>query len=189
MALGVGQSPLRAMVSSDAAPLIAYSRRRPSRGEPLLRVPYRLAVGVGHNKHPLPSVRSPGMDSTDHERPRGVARSFQIKENPVSAESAEARDVFSHDPIRSGKLNNSEHLRPEPALVRLAVAPARDRDRLAGETAGNDVDAPERLDLRAIEMMNVLEHRNARPVLREYPPAIRILFAECGGFDSGPLAG
>jgi hypothetical protein len=68
---------------------------------------------VGHDEHPLSSVRRTGMDSTHHERPAGVPEFFQVTEDDIGSPSAESRDVLSDDPTGSGFSNNPKHLFPE----------------------------------------------------------------------------
>jgi hypothetical protein len=68
---------------------------------------------VGNNPDPLASVGRAGMESTHHDRPSGVAASFQVREHPVAASAAESRNILSDDPSGSGFLDDAVHLDPE----------------------------------------------------------------------------
>src|SRR5258708_3708295 len=52
--------------------------------------------------------------STHHSRPPGVACFFQVAEQPVSSENAEARRVFNADDIGSTGCDKPIELMPEP---------------------------------------------------------------------------
>ena len=57
------------------------------------------------------------MDSTHHERPAGVARSFQLGEHPVSPASSEVRAVLSACPYRSDLSDETGPLEEETAAL------------------------------------------------------------------------
>lgn len=109
------------------------------------------------------------MDSTHHERPSGVACSFQVGEDDVSPATAESRDILSDDPTRSDFLDEPEHLFPESGT--LAFDPgtlAGRRDVLAGEAAADDIGMDPFFDQSSLgEGPHVLEERDGRPVLAE----------------------
>jgi hypothetical protein len=53
------------------------------------------------------------MESTHHDRPSGVAASFQVREHPIAASAAERRNVLSDDPSGSELVDDAVHLGPE----------------------------------------------------------------------------
>jgi hypothetical protein len=95
---------------------------------------------VGHDPDPLPSVGRSSVVSTHHERPCGVPEFFQVFEDEVSRDSSEARYVLSQYPTGSDFSDESCEMRPEVPLVFGALLLPGDAERLAGESARDDVD-------------------------------------------------
>jgi len=107
------------------------------------------------------------MNSTHHERPRGVVRLCQIAEYPVSSESSQASDILNEHPIGSALTHNAEHFEPQPGS--LAREPWRFgrsscADVLAREPAADDVDPTQST---CVKRADVFEDRDARPVMCE----------------------
>lgn len=145
---------------------------------------FPFAVGVANNPDALTEMVGPGMDSTHHERPAGVACRFQVKENLVSPENSEAMDVLNDDPSGSDSSNNPGVLSPESAAS--AREPFRFRTRgmtdvLAGEPSANKVCCwgCQRADIRVA--------RDSWPVLCEDGSAVGVDFAELDGSHSRSL--
>jgi hypothetical protein len=79
--------------------------------------------------------------STHHGRASGVARSFQVREHPVSAASSESSDILNENPTGSEFPDEPGELSPETRSLSLDTgASSRDGDVLTREAAGNDVD-------------------------------------------------
>jgi hypothetical protein len=120
------------------------------------------AEAVGHDEDALASVGRSEVVSTHHERPSGVARLLQIREDRVSAESAEARYVLSDDPTGSEFSDDAEHFGPEPPRVRVAAPRAGNGDGLAGESTDDGVDGSDSVqklicpDARALRKIDSL---------------------------------
>jgi hypothetical protein len=128
-------------------------------------------------------MAGPDVDSTHHDRPSGVARSFQVSEYPVSAPAAESRNVLSHDPKGSDFLDEPEHFRPEAGAGPLdAGALAGRADVLAGEAAADDIGIEPVLSesLRG-EGLHVLVEPHVGPVLAEHAAGVAVLLAEGHG--------
>jgi hypothetical protein len=124
------------------------------------------------------------MESTHHERPSGVACSFQVAEDPIRAATAESRDILSDDPTWLDFADNSRILRPQPGPSPFdARALAGARDILAGEAAADEVDGSDAVLLEPLrrEGPDVVVEPGFRPVLAEDSPGIPILFAEGDG--------
>jgi hypothetical protein len=114
------------------------------------------------------------MDSTHHDRPAGVAERFQVSEDFVSRCSAKARDVLNDNPRRSCLLDDSCELRPEVPCIVASPATAGDRVRLAGKTAGNEVNAKS----SGVEGVDVVMNRHSGKVLGQNLSAERLYLAE-----------
>jgi hypothetical protein len=142
-------------------------------------------IGVGNNPHPLSSVRRTGMDSTHHDRPAGVAKRFQVSEHLVSRCSAQARDVLNDNPRGSCLLDDSCELRPEVPCIVASPATAGDRVRLAGEAAGNEVNAKS----SGVEPVDVVMDWHSRKVLGQNLSAVRLDLAERDRLPAHPPRG
>lgn len=123
---------------------------------------------MGNNPHAAADVWRPRMVSTHHERRDGVAFRLQVTEHPVSAASAEPRDILSEHPGRSACPNNPQELRPQPTRIRLATPLAGEGDGLAWESPGDEVNGG------GIEGSDVIMSWDSRPVLLQDAPAERI---------------
>jgi hypothetical protein len=104
-------------------------------------------TGVGNqssdDEDSLSPVRRANVVSPHHERPDGVSARFQVFDDPVSSESAEARHVLSDQPSGSHFAHQPEELRPEPAFVGVALPASGDADGLAGESSDQSVSCRE----------------------------------------------
>lgn len=98
---------------------------------------------MGHDENPLSPVRRANVVSTHHERPAGVSLRLQVFKHPVSAESAEARDVLSDHPAGSHFSHQPEELGPEPSLVFMPSPAPGTGDGLAGESSDQSVSCRE----------------------------------------------
>lgn len=82
---------------------------------------------------------SPKTRSRKSNRPRLVTDGFQIIKHRVECHTDEARNIFTNDPTRSEFVNNSEHFRPEMAVISRASSLPGDTERLTGEPAANEI--------------------------------------------------
>jgi hypothetical protein len=105
-------------------------------------------AGVGQSPDDpdaVASVRGADVSSTHHERPAGVARRLQVAEDDICAATAQSRHVLDEHPAWAELADNAGELPPESAAVSGvdARAFAGDRDVLAGESAGDEVNGLE----------------------------------------------
>jgi hypothetical protein len=141
------------------------------------------ALGVGNNPDPIPLVRRSDMDSTDHARPPGVAKRFQVSENPVCAAISESRHVFSNDPRRADFSDKAGKFAPQSASRAVkADSLSSNADVLAGEAAtdgvnGNSVSGKP----GCCKGGDVMIAPHLRPMLRQHTPRKRINFAKGRG--------
>ncbi len=124
---------------------------------------------MGHEEDPLATVRRSNIVSTHHERPYGVTARLQVLYDPVSAESAEARDVLSNHPSGSHLAHQPVELRPEPPLVLVSLPAPGAGDGLAGESSDQSVSWRE---VTHGHSSDVSESWNARPVSFEDSSAV-----------------
>jgi hypothetical protein len=138
-------------------------------------------VGVrqsSNDPHPMPSMGRADVLSTDHERPTGVAASFQCSEHPVSAESSEARHVFNDEKNGSQSPDEPEHLPPgKPAARPLAKSRAFARN----ADVGTHKAADDRVNATAgtsnsinCDRSDITPPRKIGPVLRQDGRAVGV---------------
>jgi hypothetical protein len=96
-------------------------------------------VGVGHNKDPVSSVRGIDATSRNNKRLRGVTFTFQVKKHRIERQIDDSRHILTKHPTGSEFPDNSEHFRPEVAVIFLAAALPGDGKWLAWESTGNNV--------------------------------------------------
>lgn len=110
----------------------------------------RIAVAVGvvttEDEDAVPAVRGTDALSVHHLRPAGVACSFHVVDDPVSAVIAEATNVLNENPTRSELLDDAVVLEPKAAPLggvvggSEAALPPCAADILARESAADDID-------------------------------------------------
>jgi hypothetical protein len=100
---------------------------------------------VAHDPDAVAAVRRPDVSSTHHERPCGVARRFQVAEHGICAATAQSRHVLDEHPAWPKLADDPGEFAPESAAVPALDpgAAAGGGDVLAGEAAGDEVDALE----------------------------------------------
>jgi hypothetical protein len=96
------------------------------------------ALGVGHNPHPVASVRGVDGASRNNNRPRGVADTFQRSKTIVERHIDDSSNILTKHPTGLKFRNNAQHLRPEETVIRLASSLPGTTEWLAGKTAGNE---------------------------------------------------
>jgi hypothetical protein len=98
-------------------------------------------IGKSDDPHALSEVGRPGMDSTHHERPDGVACRFQFIVNPVIAASSEARHVLKENPTGSHFSHDPHGVKEQSGALAIDATPLRVRRAgvLAGRASANDV--------------------------------------------------
>jgi hypothetical protein len=97
------------------------------------------ASGVGHPVESLSDVRRTEARSAGIDRPAGVTRTFQVIEYKVEpSKSVLARNLLTHDDLRTALPDEPERFRPEVALVARAFPLAGGTERLAWTACGPD---------------------------------------------------
>jgi hypothetical protein len=87
----------------------------------------------------VPDVRGIDRTSRNIKRLRGVPDTFQVRKHFVEAQPDQPRNILSNDPSGPEFRHNSEHFRPEMAVILLASLLPGDTERLAGEPSANNV--------------------------------------------------
>ena len=117
---------------SPAAIWRMCSSRRPD-------LPVSAPVGVSHKEDAFTPVRRSDSRSLIIEYPNGVTRSLQTRTNVVAGNSQDSSHVFTDNPTRRKFGDNAQHFGPKVAVVVFPLALAREREGLAGEPAGDEV--------------------------------------------------
>jgi len=78
----------------------------------------------------------------------GSVEACHVKKVISELHADEARHIFSHNPSGPGLRDNSEHLRPEMAIIRRAALLPGKAERLARKSPCNEGDAPELLAVK-----------------------------------------
>ena|SRR6266481_155110 len=145
-----------------------------------------MVLGVAQNPDPVPLVRCPECPSTHHDRPAGVACSFQRSKYAVRPSSSQIRNVLNEEPVGPDFADDPEHLPPQPAAFPGKSRPsACDGNVLAGEAAADEVDLwCECFNVFSGQPVNVWMYGNRWPVPGEHAAAIRVDFAEKHGLKS-----
>jgi hypothetical protein len=86
-----------------------------------------------------------GIDRTSRniKRLRGVPDTFQVRKHFIEAQPDQPRNILSNNPSGPEFRHNSEHFRPEMAVILLASLLPGDTERLAGEPSANKVNCGE----------------------------------------------
>jgi hypothetical protein len=121
-------------------------------------------------------------DSWNNKRPAGVAFAFQVSKHLVECHADDASNIFANDPSGSFLCNNSEHFRPEVAVIRFACLLPGDREWLAWEPACDDVAS----DWFG-EITDVFVDWGPWPVLLKNSSCIFVLFTKSHCLPSDPL--
>jgi hypothetical protein len=107
------------------------------------------ALGVfnkmGDKPASVPSVGSADTASRYNVRLHFVSCRLQVRAHLIEDQSFRpinnSENILAHDPTGSNNPNNVEHRGPEVPCVIRTLPFARERERLAGEAAGKDIDA------------------------------------------------
>ncbi|GAB2869587.1 hypothetical protein GCM10027200_82440 [Lentzea nigeriaca] len=94
---------------------------------------------MGHSEQPGTWVWGAHLTSGDTADAVVVANSNKVSVNDVESSGSQAGHVLPQDPFRSQSVDDVEHGWPQPAFVVGSQPFACDADRLAGESAGDEV--------------------------------------------------
>jgi hypothetical protein len=102
-------------------------------------------LGVGHiscdDPHPVPSVRRIDGASWNNDRFDFVTFRFQVSTHRVECQVDDPSNILTNDPSGPRFAYDSEHFRPEIAVVVLASLLPGNTEWLAGESAGEKSDS------------------------------------------------
>ena len=129
-----------------------------------------------------------GIDGTSWKYDRSclVAFFLQVRKHVVERHTDEPSNVLSNDPTGPNTGNDSQHLRPESAVIFRAQSLPGARIRLAGEAAGEQIGSSV---LRSIEVEDVGNDRDAWPSFRQYFPTELVSLTEDLGVIARPVGG
>jgi hypothetical protein len=96
-------------------------------------------LNPGHNPDSVPDVRGIDRTSRNIKRLRGVPDILQVRKHFVEAQPDQPRNILSNNPSGPEFRHNSEHFRPEMAVILLASLLPGDTERLAREPSANKV--------------------------------------------------
>jgi hypothetical protein len=98
---------------------------------------------VSHNPDPFPFVRCVNRASWNKERLCFVIFSFQVRKDIVEFHLYDSSNILAKYPSGPVCLDNSQHFRPEVAVIFLAASLPGVTERLTGETSANKVNCSE----------------------------------------------
>jgi len=143
-----------------------------------------MAVGVGHNPNPIPSVRGVDGASWKYKRPCFVAFVLQVSKHVIERHADDARYVFTNNPTGPSFGNNPKHLRPEVTVICRALLLPGNREWLTRKSACKQIGSGV---LRSVEFMDVGNNWDCGPVLCEDLLAKRISLTKYLGSESCPM--
>tara|TARA_R100001509_G_scaffold158629_1_gene124061 strand:- start:91 stop:438 length:348 start_codon:yes stop_codon:yes gene_type:complete len=98
---------------------------------------FAFAVGVCNNPDSVASVLGIDGTSWNNKRLAGVAFTFQVRKHRVEFHVDDSSNVFANDPSGLYFAYDSEHLRPECAVIFCASLLPGNGERLARESSAN----------------------------------------------------
>jgi hypothetical protein len=94
-----------------------------------------IEFGVAHNPNPISSVRGIDTASWNNDRLDFVSTRFQIRTDLVECQADDSNNILTNNPSWPCLLYDSEHLRPEIAVIVLASPLPGITERLAGKSS------------------------------------------------------
>jgi hypothetical protein len=104
----------------------------------------------------------------------------------VECQADEAKHILSNDPSGSCLRDNAEHLRPEIAVISLAVLLPGDAERLTGEPSSEKGCSEV---FGSVEFADIIVDRHLRPVFFEHPLREWLSLTEANRFETRPSGG
>ena len=106
-------------------------------------------MGVSNNPDPVAPVRRIDGDSWYNKVFDFVTFTFQVSDDLLEyhalLDSKQSRNIFTDDPPGPELSNSPKHFRPEIAVIVRSFSSSGVAEWLAGESAGEEVNAPERV--------------------------------------------
>jgi hypothetical protein len=145
-----------------------------------------VTVVVSEDENPFPFERRSESLKTHHGRPAGVACSFQVREDLVSAFILEVRNVLNEDPMGSEFSNDAGVFKPETASLKESAlfASGCSAKVLAGEAAADEVNW---LEVVLADVFNVGEFWDIGPPFGEDFIAKGVFLNLPHGLKPGPF--
>jgi len=131
-------------------------------------------------------VRGIDTASWNNDRLDFVTFCFQVRTHLVECQADDSNNILTNDPSWLCLLYDSEHLRPEIAVIVLASPLPGVTEWLAGKSPSKKSDSS---ICRAIERFDVSVDWDIRPMLFEDGLAVGFIVAESNGFKSSPSSG
>jgi hypothetical protein len=131
-------------------------------------------------------VRGIDTASWNNDRLDFVTLCFQVRTHLVECQADDSNNILTNDPSWLCLLYDSEHLRPEIAVIILASPLPGVTERLAGKSSREKSDSS---ICRTIERFDVSVDWHIRPMLFEDGLCVGFVVAESNGFKSSPSSG
>jgi hypothetical protein len=128
---------------------------------------------VGHNIDSLSFVLGIDRASWNNERFALIPLCFQVKKHSVECHVDDSSNVFTKHPSGPVCPDNSQHFRPEVAVICLALSLPGVTEWLTGESPANKVNCSE---LCSVDISYISNPFYFRPVVRENALTKRIYF-------------
>lgn len=114
---------------------------------------------------------------------------FHVSENSGEAQfcACKAWDILDEKEPGAGSAGEVAEVRPEVALVLVALAPSRDAPRLARDAAGKEIDPTEGGDVLVIKGAEVGSNSDIWPVDGQFAPASLVPLDEADDATAGKL--
>jgi hypothetical protein len=131
-------------------------------------------------------VRGIDTASWNNDRLDLVSTRFQIRTDLVECQADDPNNILTNNPSWPCLLYDSEHLRPEIAVIVLASLLPGTTERLAGKSSCEKSDSS---ICRAIECFDISVDWHIPPMLFDDGLGVGFIVAEPNGFKSSPSSG
>ena len=139
-----------------------------------------------NNPDSVSSVRGIDTASWNNDRLDFVSTRLQVRTHLFECQVDDSSNILTNNPSWPCLLYDSEHLRPEIAVIVLASLLPGTTERLAGKSSCEKSDSS---ICRAIERFDVSVDWDIRPMLFEDGLCVGFVVAESNGFKSSPSSG
>ena len=151
-----------------------------------------VAVTVGNKRDPLSPVERADSRSFKIKHRDVKALALQVRDHVPGGNSQDSRYVLTEYPTRRKLSDNSEHFRPEVAVIPFTFLLSSHGKGLAGEAAGNNVNCSKScpfMEILSRQRSDVAPARHVRPVLLQHLRRIIRPLALTDRCESGGFGG